>query len=53
MTYEVRNIREEGLDKLSKKGFLSVHQIGKLAFCGHCAYGKQNRVKFRTKVHKM
>ena len=45
------HMSEIGLTKLSKRGLLDGHSIGKLKFCEHCVFGKHKRVRFNTSVH--
>jgi hypothetical protein len=43
------HMSEKGMHLLHKRGYLN--DIGKLKFCEHCVFGKQNRVSFSLSTH--
>ena len=43
---------ERGMVELHKRNLLKGNKMCKLDFCKYCVLGKQNRVQFKTTMHK-
>ncbi|KAK3011603.1 hypothetical protein RJ639_011010 [Escallonia herrerae] len=44
------HMSERGMDVLSKQGLLGSKEIGKLDFCEHCGFGKQEKVELEVRA---
>ena len=48
----LRHMSEKGMTMHSKRVILHGQSIGKMDFCEHCVFGKQNHVSFNTTMHR-